>query len=342
MTGAHPVRVAIAGVRAMPANLTPAYLQADAVFRAAATREEKRAALEEMLRVLPRHKGTDHLHADLRARLSRLRREPVSAHAKGFSHHIPREGAGQVALVGCPNAGKSSLVAALTHARPEVAPYPLTTREATPGMMPFEDVAFQLVDLPPLCREHVEPWVYDLVRAADLVWLVAAVEQALDGPDVVTGLLGAKGIGLRPAETGAPTASPPGWASKPALLVVTGMDRPGAAGDLEALRQLLEAPWPIVPVSAATCGGFTELGRETFAALGIMRIYTKEPGKDPDRERPFTLARGSTVGDLAATIHRDIARQLRYARVWGRGAFAGQAVGEAHVLVEGDVVEIHR
>jgi ribosome-interacting GTPase 1 len=325
----------------MPANLTPAYLQAEARYRGAVTREERIAALEEMLRVLPRHKGTDKLHADLRSRLSRLRREPASTAVKGHSHRIPTEGAGQVVLVGCPNAGKSSLVAALTHATPEVAPYALTTREATPGMMPYEDIAFQLVDLPPLCHEHVEPWVYDLVRAADLVWLVVPIEAALDGLDVASELLGTKAIQLHPAGTGARAASPPGWARKPALLVPTGMDRPGAEGDLDTLRQLLETPWPIVPVSAVTRSGFTELGRQTFAALGIIRIYTKEPGKAPDRERPFTLPRGSTVADLAATIHNDIARKLRYARVWGRGAFAGQPVGEAHVLAEGDVVEIH-
>jgi hypothetical protein len=197
------------------------------------------------------------------------------------------------------------------------------------------------VDLPPLCREHVEPWVYDLVRAADLVWLVAPVEEALDGPGAATGLLGARGIALHPAGSGASAPSPPGPASKPALLVVTGMDRPGAAGDLETLRQLLDTPWPIAPVSAVTRQGFTALGRATFAALGIMRIYAKEPGKDPDRERPFTLARGATVGDLARAIHNDIAAQLKFARVWGHGAFAGQSVGEAHVLADRDVVEIH-
>lgn len=324
----------------MPANLTPDYLQADARFRAATTREERIEALEEMLRVLPRHKGTDHLHADLRARLSKLRLEPRSAGAKAFSHHIPREGAAQIALAGCPNAGKSSLVAALTHAAPHVAPYPLTTREATPGMMPYEDIAFQLVDLPPLCREHVEPWVYDLVRAADLAWLVAELEEALDGVDVVTGLLAARGIDLHPAGSESPSATP-GHVAKPALLVVTGMDRPTAARDLDALRELLQAPWPLAPVSTVTREGLTELGRRTFAALGLVRIYTKEPGKDPDRRRPFTLRRGATVGDLARTIHNDIAAKLRFARVWGRGSFAGQSVGAAHVLVEGDVVEIH-
>jgi hypothetical protein len=325
----------------MPANLTPAYHQAEARFREAVTREERIAALEEMLRVLPKHKGTDHLHADLRARLSKLRRDPKPAAAKGHSHHFPREGAGQVALVGCPNAGKSSLVATLTHATPLVAPYPLTTRAATPGMMPYEDIAFQLVDLPPLCREHVEPWVYDLVRAADLVWFVVEIEAALDGLDVVTALLAGRGLELRRAGTAAPAPSRPGWVSKPTLLVVTGMDRATAERDLEALRELVEVPWPLVPVSTVTRSGLGELGRRTFEALGIVRIYTKEPGKEADRERPFTLPRGSTVGDLARTIHNDIAAKLKFARVWGHGAFAGQSVGEAHVLVEGDVVEIH-
>jgi ribosome-interacting GTPase 1 len=326
----------------MPANLTPAYLQAEATFRSAVTQEDKIAALEEMLRVLPKHKGTDKLHADLRARLAKLRREPRKGPARGHGHRIPREGAGQVVLVGCPNAGKSSLVTALTHATPTVAPYPLTTRDATPGMMPFEDIAFQLVDLPPLCHEHVEPWVYDLVRAADLVWLVVSIDHPLAGLDLAIELLAGKAIGLHPAETEAPIESRPGWLHKPALLVVTGMDRPRAAADLDALRELLETPWPIVAVSCVTRNGFTELGSRTFTALGIMRIYTKEPGRDPDRERPFTLPAGSTVGDLAATIHKDIAEKLKFARVWGRSVFDGQPVGDAHVLTEGDVVEIHR
>ena len=174
----------------MPANLTPAYREAEAKFRAAVTREEKIAGIEEMLRVIPKHKGTDKLQADLRSRLSRLKREPKKKGAtRGHSHRIPREGAGQVTLVGPPNAGKSSLVATLTHAHPEVAAYPMTTREAVPGMMPFEDVAIQLVDLPPLCEEHVEPWVFDLVRAGDLVWFVVSIERPLAGFDLGSDLL---------------------------------------------------------------------------------------------------------------------------------------------------------
>jgi ribosome-interacting GTPase 1 len=326
----------------MPANLTPAYKEAEARFRNAVTREEKIASLEEMLRVIPKHKGTDKLQGDLRARLSKLRREPKrKGPTRGHSHRIPKEGAGQVALVGPPNAGKSSLVASLTHARPEVAEYPLTTRDATPGMMNYKDVGFQLVDLPPLCDEHVEPWVYDVVRAANLAWLVVPIGRPLASLDLVMRLLDGKAVGLYPAGRDAPQQSRPGWLHKPALLVVTGMDRDGARADLEALQALLETAWPTVPVSTVTGTGLDELGKYTFDALNIIRVYTKEPHKDPDRGRPFTLTRGSTVGDLARSIHKDIADRFKFARVWGPSVFDGQSVKEAHVLQEGDVVEIH-
>lgn len=326
----------------MPANLTPAYREAEARFRNAVTREEKIAGLEEMLRVIPKHKGTDKLQGDLRARLSKLKREPKKkGPTRGHSHKIPKEGAGQVVLVGPPNAGKSSLVASLTHAKPDVADYPLTTRDATPGMMPYEDVAFQLVDMPPLCDEHVEPWVYDLVRAANLAWLVVPIDRPLASLDLVMRLLEGKAIGLYPAGRDAPQRPRPGWLHRPALLVVTGMDRPGSQGDLEALQSLLETAWPTVPVSTVTGKGLDELGKHTFDALNIIRIYTKEPQEDPDRDRPFTLARGCTVGDLARIIHKDIADRFKFAKVWGPSTFDGQSVKEAHVLQEGDVVEIH-
>jgi len=342
----------------MPANLPPDYHKAEAKFRAAREPAEKIEALEEMLRIMPKHKGTDHLQADLRARIAKIRKQPARKGSRSaFTHYIPREGAGQVALVGPPNTGKSSLVAALTHASPEVADYPFTTREATPGMMPFEDISFQLVDLPPLSREHMEAWVFDLVRYADLLWLVMDGLDPLGELETVREILGERGIVAVPAGpaagaagegfSGMPAASPSppagfeGRTIKKALLVATGADRPGATGEIEALDDLLEHRWTVVPVSVVTGEGVEALRRRTFQALEIVRVYTKQPGKPADRRAPYTLPRGAKVGDLAERIHKDLLSTMKFARIWGAGTFDGQTVQKDHLLLEGDVVEIH-
>jgi ribosome-interacting GTPase 1 len=326
----------------MPANLPPAYRAAEDRFRAAVTNEEKIAALEEMLRVMPKHKGTDKLQADVKSRIAKLKRQPKKKGVtQSFSRHIPKEGAGQIGLVGPPNAGKSSLVLKLTHATPEVAPYPFTTREATPGMMPFEDIAFQLVDLPPLSDEYVEPWVYDCIRGADMLWLILDAESSLDGLELSQRLLEAKAIAMLPLDLEPPQERRPGWTYKKTLMVVTGLDKPGAAEDLEILDGLLESPWPKVPVSSVSGEGLDSLGRKTFEALDIIRVYSKQPGKPADRRSPFTMARGATIADLARAIHKELADQFKFARIWGEQVFDGQKVQVNHVLEEGDVVEIH-
>jgi len=333
--------------RQMPTNVTPQYKEAEARYRSARTVDEKIAALEEMLAIMPKHKGTDKLQADVKARLAKLRRDTgKKSGARGTSHMVPREGAGQVALVGLPNSGKSALVATTTHAEPKVADYPYTTREPVPGMLPFEDVAVQLVDLPPVSREHVEPWVFDLIRRADLVWVVLAHETALEDMEEVRVLVRAKHLEMvpwsEPAHLPGPsedeaTAIPA--LGKKALLVVTGLDRAGGEANLDALAELL--PWPTVGTSVVSGRGLDVLARETFTALDVIRVYTKEPGKAADRERPFTLKRGATVSDLALIIHRDLSETFKFARIWGQEVFDGQPVKGDHVLVDGDVVELH-
>ncbi len=254
---------------------------------------------------------------------------------------VPREGAGQVVLVGPPNSGKSSLLAELTHAEPKIGEFPFTTLEPLPGMMAFEDVSIQLIDLPPVSRDHVEPWIYDLVRRADLLWIVVESAASLDGIELCRSLLEAKRIEAQPPLTAAPDGADPATTYKPALLVLTGFDKPESEENLALLRELIEIPWPCHAVSVRDGRGLEELRRATFDALDVIRVYTKEPGKHPDMEKPFTLRRGSNVGDLAATIHRDIAQQLRFAKLWGKGVFDGQPVQCDHVLSDGDVVELH-
>jgi uncharacterized protein len=326
----------------MPANLTPEYHRAEQRFRAAKTPDDRLAALEEMLRVIPKHKGTDHLQADLKSRIAKLRRESGKKGPRGgFSYIIPREGAGQVAIAGPPNSGKSSLVRALTHATPAVGEYPFTTREATPGMMRFEDIAVQLVDLPPLAAQHVDAWAIDLVRHADLVWLVVDGANALDGCDEARRVLGARNVGLYPAGSDPPRPEEKPRVLKPALIVMTGLDKDNVAESVDVVDELLERRWQVVAVSSTTGAGLDQLRRRTFTALDIVRVYSKEPGKPPDRRAPFTLPRGATVADLAERIHKDVLETMKFARLWGTNTFSGQAVQKDHVLTEGDVVEIH-
>ncbi len=324
----------------MPANLTPEYKRAEERLRASKSPEEKLAALEEMLRVMPKHKGTDGLQADIKARIAKIRKQPAARAGRStFSHMIPREGAGQVVLVGPPNTGKSSLVTALTHAAPAVADYPFTTREATPGMMRFEDIAFQLIDLPPLSDQHLDTWVFDLVRSADLVWLVLDGRYPLEGMDDMLRLLEARSIALQPAARGQVDREPGN--AKRTLVVLTGADRREVAESVEVLDDLFGHRWPLVAVSVFEPSSLLLLGRRTFEALDIIRVYTKEPGKAADRRTPFTLPRGSTVADLAVRIHKDLLASMKFARVWGPNVFDGQTVQRDHVLFEGDVVEIH-
>ena len=159
----------------MPANLTPEYRRAEKEFRAAKTPHGKLACLEHMLRVMPKHKGTDHMQADLKRRISRLREQ--NEHKSGKAKRAPvskveKEGAGQIVLLGAPNSGKSQLLAALSNAHVNVADYPFSTHLPQPGMMHFEDVQIQLVDTPPVTADYMEMWMPDTVRRADRALLV--------------------------------------------------------------------------------------------------------------------------------------------------------------------------
>jgi hypothetical protein len=329
----------------MPANLTPQYKEAEERFRQAATHEEKLAALREMLTLLPKHKGTEKMQADLRHRLSKLEEE-MERGRKGGPHrfdpgHVHREGAGQWVLLGPPNAGKSALVRALTHAQPEVAPYPFTTHIPLPGMMPFEDVQVQLVDTPAVTAEHTEPYLVNLVQGADgiLVVLDMGADDVEESVRAVQALLERGRIWPRARPLPA-DASP--------LVTVKAVRVAGNKCDLDAdgvftalAHEAAGLDLPFHRISAEHGTGLEELRTALFAELDRIRIYTKEPGKKPDTERPFVLPRGATVHDLAVTVHKEVAVRLKFARIWGHARFEGQQVDRDHILADRDVVELH-
>jgi ribosome-interacting GTPase 1 len=331
----------------MPANLTPQYRAAEERYRAATDPEEKVAALREMLAIIPKHKGTEKLQADLKQRIAKLAHFKDHGGAKRTTFdHVPREGAGQVVLIGPPNAGKSSLLAALTRAEPVIAAYPFTTHVPQPGMMPFEDIMIQLVDTPAIAAEHTPPWLPGLIRSADLALLMVDLTEPalLEQVDFVLARLAQSRVQLvAPGAAVEAAADGEDHAVDWVTTIVAGnrSDLPEAGVGSALLAELLAGRLPIRSISALARHGLEDLRREIFILLDVIRVYAKEPGKPADRERPFVLKRGATVADFAISIHRDLANQMRFARVWGTRTFDGQTVHRDHPLADGDVLELH-
>ena len=327
----------------MPANLPPEYFEVEKRYRGAKSPTEKLEALEELLAVIPKHKGTDKLRADFRRRLSKLKsqqqtKKPTSRRDIGY--RVDREGAGQVVLVGPANVGKSSLVAALTNATPEVADFPHTTRLPTPGMMPFENVQIQLIDTPPMTQEFMEPWLPDIIRRADMILLIVDVTtDPMQHLEETIVLLNEKRIA--PLRLSHLYDGGQGWTFIPVLVVGNKTDDATAEEDFQIFKNLLEDDWPAVAVSAKTGRNFELLRRIIFERLEIIRVYTKAPGKAPEHDAPFVLKKGSTVGDLAGKIHKEFVNKFKFAKVWGNEVYDGQMIQRDYVLQDGDVVELH-
>ncbi len=326
----------------MPANLTPQYLDADKRFKAAQTTSEKLDALEEMLATIPKHKGTEKMQADIKRRIAKVRSELQHKGGPARGAAVPRiekQGAGQVVLVGAPNTGKSLLVRKLTHATPEVADYPFTTRLPCPGMMPFEDIQIQLVDLPPVHPQFSESWLPQVVRYADAALLVVdlSAPDLLEEIEATVAQLEKSRILLRDQ----PSPDQPGSVTLPTLLVANKRDLPEAAENGPMLEELYRSRFPMISVSAESGEGLEDLKRAVFTRLDILRVYTKVPGKKADYTTPYVLKRGATVVTLAERIHKDLAQSLKFARVWGHGKFEGQMVQRDYLLVDRDVIELH-
>jgi len=329
----------------MAANLTPQYLEAEAEYKKAKTAEERLACLKRMWSLLPKHKASEKLQAELKKKMSDVREEVEHdrKHPKkvGVSYKIPRQGAGQYVILGAPNTGKSQLLCKLTRATPEVAAYPFTTREPHAGMMEWEDVRVQLIDTPPVTADYLEGYVQSMVRSADAVLLVLDLADD-EGPFAAEAVLERLAqtkthlVGQLPAAPEDPTVH-----FTKTLLVANKLDTPGAEDRLAVVRDLLGTRFPIHAVSAETGSNLPELRDAIYRFLNVIRVYTQKPGKKPDLDSPFTCPAGSTLIQFAAIVHRDFSHNLKSARLWGTGAYPGQAVPRDHVLHDRDVVELH-
>jgi len=322
----------------MPANLPPQYFDAEKNFRAAKTPAEKIAALEEMLAIMPKHKGTDHLRAELRSRIAKLTQQAgKKSGAQRVSMMIEREGAAQVAVIGLPNAGKSQLVASVTNAAPAVADYPFTTYTATPAMMPFENIQIQLIDTPPLVPQMIEWWLPPMLRRADALLIVVDLNAApLEQMASIIEQLRQMRISLETDEADEEILS-----RQRVLVAGNKADIPGAEAGFAAIQSGYGEKLPLAYISARDGFGLEEMKRKVFQVLGIIRVYTKAPGQRPDMNDPIILPKGSTLADAAEAVHKDFRARLKFARLWGSGKHDGIMVKRDHVLQDGDIIELH-
>ncbi|MDH3607231.1 MAG: TGS domain-containing protein [Acidimicrobiia bacterium] len=336
----------------MPANLNPEYKAAESAFKRAKDPQERLDHLREMLRVVPKHKGTDHLQADLKTRIKELTADlagPKKSGARtGPATFVHPEGAAQVALIGPPNTGKSALHARLTGSQAASEAYPFTTQYPLPGMFEHDDVSFQLVDLPPVSPEHPVPWIANALQSADGCLLVVDVSRpgCVEEVLAVREMLSERRVELGSVWPGDETVGDEHDDALtfvlPTVLVANKADIVEHVEDeLTVLEELSGLDCPTWSVSAVTGEGLEELGDWLFERLAVVRVYTKRPGEPVDEGKPYTVRRGDTVLDVARLVHRDIAASLKYARLVGGHGFEGQQVGRDHVVVDGDVLELH-
>jgi hypothetical protein len=327
----------------MPTNVPPQYRKVEEQYRRAKSPEEKLQLLKEMMSIIPKHKGTEHMRADLKRKMADLRELPrgkkggPSRQTSAF--HIEREGAGQLAVIGMPNVGKSALVNALTGATPEVAAHPFTTWQPTPGMMLIDNVQVQLIDTPPLNDEFMKPELLQLIRQVDMMLIVIDL-QAFPIEQLEHALALLEEHRIAPEEYRHRYADRDDLTFVPALVLVNKDDDASTDEDFEVLEELVDADLPMLPISAKTGRHVDAFKAEVYDRLGIIRIYAKPPGKEPDFTAPFVMYKGGTVEDFALQVHRDLIKTLKSARVWGEGVFDGQTVGRDHILHDGDVVEL--
>jgi ribosome-interacting GTPase 1 len=325
----------------MPANLPPQYFEVEKAFREAKDPLEKIAALEEMLAIMPKHKGTDHLRAELRGRIAKLTQLAAKkSGARRASLTIEKEGAAQLAVIGLPNAGKSQLIAAITNASPPVAEYPFTTHQALPGMMEFENIKIQLIDTPPLAPQSTEFWMPPLIRKADaLLVIIDLSADPIEQMKAVIEQLKKMRVLIGEGDT-EPDPEFTVWRQK-ALVVgnKSDMDRDGR--NYAKLKQYYSERFPLIAISAVAGTGLEELKSKIYEVLDIIRVYTKAPGKKPDPTDPIILKRGSTLADAAEEVHKDFRAKMKYARIWGSGKHDGVMAKRDHALEDGDIIELH-
>jgi small GTP-binding protein len=328
----------------MPANLPPQYFEVEKKLKSAHTAEEKIAIMEELLSIIPKHKGTEKLQALYKTKIAKLKSQSqkktaISRHEVAYT--ITKAGAGQVVLIGLPNSGKSSLIKALTNAEPEVADYPFTTLLPAPAMMKYENIQIQLVDTPPITPDYFESWHAELIKTADrtiIVMDLASKDIAADFQALTRKLLERR-IEIVPEKQEITIEKMPFW--KKGLIIGNKSDHPFSEENLLKLKKMINQDLTFCSVSVERGDNLDDLNKKIFISLDVLRIYSKIPGKKADLTDPYIFKKGSTLMDMAKTVHKDFAHKMKFARIWGGGKYQGQKVNRDYLLQDEDIIELH-
>lgn len=326
----------------MPTNLPPEFKEAERTYKNAVTIEEKISGLEEMLSVIPKHKGTDKLRADYRKKISKLKsadrmNKKTGKHDSHF--HIEKEGDCRAVVLGCANTGKSSLVKLFTHADPEISEAPFSTWVASPGMAEFQGVHLQLIDTPALDRDYIEHDFVELIKHTDLIILMIDL-QAFPIHQFQLSIARLAEHNIHPLYL-KPESPERQTTYLPFLLVVNKDDSAEQDDDYEVFKELLGPEWTFVSISITEKRNLDTLEGNILKRLKLIKVYSKPPHEEIDREQPFILREGCCVEDFAVKVHKDFKEKLKNARIWGKGVYDGQKVGRDHVLCDGDIIELH-
>jgi len=299
----------------MPINAGPEYFAAQKKYLSAQTLQEKIFYTEELIRTAPKHKGSENLLKELKTRLKKLKQQSKKSKKSGVAKKGIRKEGFQCALIGPPNSGKSSLLAKLTNAKPEIQPYPFTTTEPEIGTLDYGGVKAQIIDLPSIGSENFES---SIVHTADCLLIVLENIQQLEEAY---------------SHIKNPKASKIITINKTDLL---------SDNDLRKLNATLKSKKINgLAISCTTNHNIEQLKEKIFRQMHVIRVYTKEPGK-PKTSLPITLPENSTVKDAAESIRKSFSHQIKETRLTGPSSkFPNQRIGLTHKLKDLDTVEFH-
>ncbi len=310
----------------MPANLPPQYFIVEAKLKNASTAEEKISIYEELLRIVPKHKGTEKLQKDLKRKIAKLKKEEKKKPKRESIYLVKKEGAGQVVIVGPPNSGKSSLLNALTNAKARVAPFPFATQIPQPGMMPYENILIQLIDTPPITKNFFPGWLREIIREADGLLILLDLSQEAVFQEIENLKMVFKNWRLE---------------NKKMIWVGNKIDLEKGKENVEKIKLKADFPFNIKCISVLKRIGLEDLKKEIFDLLEIVRIYTKSPAKEPNFSQPFILRKGQKVIELASQIHEGLSQNFHYAKLLKKDLKKPKIVGKDYLLEDEDIIEIH-